>query len=76
MPESKPDSPKMRKLAKAVSYFLTGDYDKITDAGEDGNIETVDELVKKVDFKNNHTEDVDDWLNQNLAVTEIPNLNS
>jgi len=32
----------MRKLAKAISYFLTGEYEKIDDAEMDGEEGVID----------------------------------
>ena len=35
-PEQKVASPKLKKLAQAVNYFLNGQYSKILDAEEEG----------------------------------------
>ena len=69
-PKVKEDSPRMRKLAKAISYFLTGEYDKINDAEEESGEGIVDmeSIANTRNFKQNHTQDADDWLNSNIGL--------
>ena len=60
----------MRKLAKAISYFLTGEYEKIDDAevdGEEGIID-MDSIVETRNKMQNHTKDANDWINQNSGL--------
>lgn len=56
------ESPKANKISKAISYFLNGDYDKILDAEEDGEGIDLDDLAAQ-----RQTDDVQDWLDQNLS---------
>ena len=35
------------KIARAISHFLAGEYDKIEDADEDGEMETLDQIAKR-----------------------------
>jgi hypothetical protein len=50
-PEPKPkqnNSPKLKKLAAAVNYFLNGQYSKILDAEEEeAEFESIDEILEK-----------------------------
>jgi len=39
------ESPKANKISKAISYFLSGDYEKILDADEDGEGVDIDDLA-------------------------------
>ena len=38
----------MRKLAKAVSYFLSGEYDKIMNAEENGDMESLEDIRGRI----------------------------
>ena len=67
----------MKKLAKAVSYFLTGEYDKIMEAEEaEGEVDMNYLVRKKRKMIDEDGADVDEWLDSNLKqfqVNEVQN---
>ena len=61
-PQEQVESPKANKISKAISYFLSGDYEKIIDADVDGTGVDLDDIVAS-----RQTDDVQDWLDSNLS---------